>query len=62
MKFTLIICTYMRPVPLLNLLNSVKEQTLFPNEILIIENTKKRNNDELLNTCNISDNHYQTCN
>lgn len=37
MNFTLIICTYMRPVPLLNLLNSVKLQTLYPNEILIID-------------------------
>jgi GT2 family glycosyltransferase len=37
MNFTLIICTYMRPVPLLKLLNSVKLQTLYPNEILIID-------------------------
>ena len=37
MNFTLIICTYMRPNPLLKLLNSVKEQTLYPNEILIID-------------------------
>jgi len=37
MNFSLIICTYMRPVPLLKLLNSVKGQTLYPNEILIID-------------------------
>lgn len=37
MKFTLIVCTYMRPVALLNLLNSVKLQTFYPNEILIID-------------------------
>lgn len=37
MNFTLIVCTYMRPDPLLNLLNSVKVQTLYPNEILIID-------------------------
>ncbi len=37
MKFTLIVCTYMRPVALLNLLNSVKLQTLYPNEILIVD-------------------------
>lgn len=37
MNFTLIVCTYMRPIPLLNLLNSVKKQTLYPNEILIID-------------------------
>ena len=37
MNFTLVICTYMRPIPLLTLLNSVKEQRLYPNEILIID-------------------------
>lgn len=37
MNFTLIVCTYMRPVPLLNLLNSVLLQTLYPNDILIID-------------------------
>ncbi|MDI1318502.1 glycosyltransferase [Flavobacterium sp.] len=46
MNFTLIICTYMRPVPLENLLNSVMEQTLFPNEILIIDgSTNNETND-----------------
>ncbi len=43
MIFSLIVCTYMRPKSLLNLLNSVKQQTLYPNEILIIDgssNTK----------------------
>ena len=43
MNFTLIVCTYMRPNPLLTLLNSVKEQTLYPNEILIIDGST--NND-----------------
>jgi GT2 family glycosyltransferase len=37
MKFSLIICTYMRPKPLLKLLQSVKEQTLYPNEIIIVD-------------------------
>ncbi|SHM95824.1 glycosyltransferase family 2 protein [Flavobacterium xinjiangense] len=37
MKFSLIICTYMRPKPLIQLLQSVKGQTLYPNEILIID-------------------------
>jgi len=35
--FSLIVCTYLRPRPLLNLLNSVKKQSLYPNEILIID-------------------------
>jgi GT2 family glycosyltransferase len=37
MKFSLIICTYMRPKPLLQLLQSVKEQSLNPDEILIVD-------------------------
>ncbi|MDQ8013024.1 MAG: glycosyltransferase [Flavobacterium nitrogenifigens] len=37
MKFSLIICTYMRPEPLLKLLISVQNQVLCPNEILIID-------------------------
>lgn len=37
MKFSLIICTYMRPKPLLQLLQSVKEQSIYPDEILIID-------------------------
>ncbi|WP_304198409.1 glycosyltransferase family 2 protein [Flavobacterium alvei] len=37
MKFSLIICTYMRPESLLQLLQSVQEQTLYPDEILIID-------------------------
>ncbi|WP_037316524.1 glycosyltransferase family 2 protein [Salegentibacter sp. Hel_I_6] len=43
MKFTLIVCTYQRPGPLLTLLNSVAKQTLFPNQILVIDGSR---NDE----------------
>ena len=37
MKFTLIICTYKRSNVITNLLDSVHQQTLYPNEILIID-------------------------
>lgn len=37
MKFSLIVCTYMRPKPLQNLLESVNAQVLYPDEILIID-------------------------
>ena len=37
MKFSLIVCTYMRPDPLLKLLISVQDQILYPDEILIID-------------------------
>lgn len=36
-KLSLIICTFMRPKPLLDLLYSVNAQTLYPDEILIID-------------------------
>jgi GT2 family glycosyltransferase len=37
MNFSLIICTYMRPQSLLDLLWSVQKQSLYPTEILIID-------------------------
>ncbi|GIQ58546.1 glycosyl transferase family 2 [Flavobacterium collinsii] len=37
LRFSLIVCTYMRADSLLALLESVQKQTLFPNEILIID-------------------------
>ncbi len=37
MTFSLIICTYKRPQALLTLLQSVKQQTLYPHEILIVD-------------------------
>ena len=37
MKFSLIICTYMRPQSVLQLLQSVREQTLYPDEILVVD-------------------------
>lgn len=37
MKFTLIICTYQRPKPLITLLNSVVNQTLYPDQIIIVD-------------------------
>ena len=40
MKFTLIICTYMRPQPLLQLLQSVSRQTVYPDAILIVDGSR----------------------
>lgn len=37
MKFSLIICSYMRPQALLSLLQSVQKQTLYPKEIIIVD-------------------------
>lgn len=52
MKFTLIICTYMRPVPLLNLLQSVRLQMLYPDEILIIDGSDNDLTKRILNQDN----------
>ncbi|WP_374173989.1 glycosyltransferase [Flavobacterium tructae] len=48
MKFSLIICTYMRPQPLLELLQSVKTQTLYPDEILIIDGSVNKESEIIL--------------
>jgi len=48
MKFSLIICTYMRPKPLLQLLQSVRVQTSYPDEILIIDGSADKETEKLL--------------
>ncbi len=47
-QFTLIICTYMRPKALLLLLESVAKQTLYPNEILIIDGSTNNQTETIL--------------
>ncbi|WP_199240659.1 glycosyltransferase family 2 protein [Tamlana fucoidanivorans] len=37
LNFSLIICTYMRPKALVSLLQSVEHQTLYPNDILVVD-------------------------
>jgi len=54
MKFALIICTYMRPKSLQILLESVRIQTLYPDEILIVDGST---NDET--SAMLESNHYQ---
>ena len=48
MTFSLIVCTYKRPLPLLSLLNSVKQQTLYPNEILIIDGSTNLDSEQII--------------
>ena len=48
MKFSLIICTYMRPEPLLELLQSVNSQTVYPNAILIIDGSLNKKTETIL--------------
>ena len=58
MNFTLIVCTYMRPQPLLSLLNSVKLQTLYPNEILIIDGSTNDKTEIFLENYNFQNLYY----
>lgn len=48
MKFSLIVCTYMRPEPLLKLLQSVQKQSLYPDEILIIDGSTNKETEVIL--------------
>lgn len=48
MKFSLIVCTYLRPDPLVELLESVKNQSLYPDEILIIDGSTNTETQEIL--------------
>jgi len=52
MKFSLIICTYHRPKALMSLLDSVTLQTLYPNEILIVDGSKDQKTKETLEDIN----------
>ena len=48
MKFSLIICTYQRPEALLTLLNSVREQSLYPDQVIVVDGSEdNRSKDEL---------------
>jgi len=48
MKFSLIVCTYMRPKAIVNLLSTVKTQTLYPDEIIIVDGSRNDETTEAL--------------
>lgn len=58
MKFSLIICTYMRPKPLLQLLQSVQKQTAYPDEILIIDGSTNNETEQVLKENHFSNLEY----
>ena len=49
MKFALIICTYMRPKPVLQLLQSVEGQYFYPDEIIIVDGSLNSETAKVLN-------------
>lgn len=58
MTFSLIICTYMRSQSLLKLLHSVNKQTLYPNEILVIDGSSNNLSKNLLEKNNFKNLKY----
>ena len=48
MKFSLIVCTYLRPKALLQLLQSVQRQTVYPDEILIVDGSTNNETELIL--------------
>jgi GT2 family glycosyltransferase len=58
MKFTLIVCTYMRPEPLLLLLESVQRQSVYPNEILIIDGSINKETQVMFTKNKFKNAHY----
>jgi GT2 family glycosyltransferase len=58
MKFALIICTYMRPKPLLELLQSIKVQTVYPTTILIIDGSLNEETGTVLQQYHFENVHY----
>ncbi|MEW4925256.1 glycosyltransferase family A protein [Algibacter sp. 2305UL17-15] len=58
MNFSLIVCTYMRPKPILDLLKSVEQQTLYPNEILIVDGSTNTDTQLVLQNSNFKNLKY----
>lgn len=58
MKFSLIVCTYKRPKALLTLLKSVNEQSLYPNEIIIVDGSDDFNSKIILKNSNFNNLNY----
>ena len=48
MNFSLIVCTYMRPKALTDLLDSVKLQTNYPDQIIIVDGSTNTKTKEML--------------
>ena len=48
MKFSLIICTYQRPDALLKLLRSIKAQTLYPNQIIVVDGSIDKETEKVI--------------
>lgn len=56
--FSLIVCTYMRPKPLVELLRSVQNQSLYPSEILVIDGSLNNETETILKINNFENVSY----
>jgi glycosyltransferase involved in cell wall biosynthesis len=53
MKFSVIICTYRRPAAVAILLQSIKEQTIYPDEILLIDGSPNNDTEVIIREAEI---------
>ena len=58
MKFSLIICTYLRPQPLLALMRSVEHQLVYPDEIIIVDGSTNDDTKKILQENNFKNLRY----
>lgn len=58
MTISLIICTYMRSQPLLSLLNSVEKQSVYPDEVLVIDGSSDTKTELMLRENQFRNLHY----
>jgi len=58
MKFSLIICTYQRPDAAVSLLKSIQQQTLYPNEIIIVDGSTDAKTTKILSKHFFENLHY----
>jgi len=56
--FSLIICTYMRPQAILSLLQSVAKQTLYPDDIVVVDGSIDNKTETVLNEINFKNLRY----
>ncbi|HPM03471.1 MAG TPA: glycosyltransferase [Candidatus Cloacimonadota bacterium] len=58
LKFAVIICTYMRPRDILNLMKSIQIQTVYPDEILVVDGSLNSETERALDNLGINNLKY----
>lgn len=58
MRFALVICTYMRPHPMVKLLQSVKEQSRRPDQILVVDGSTDKETSKAMQSMDLDLDYY----